>query len=115
MPLIENRGPDETSNYSLQFKNAFSETFTLYFVGSVLHLRGKLTKQPKVKEHIGCSDVFLWNGEVFGGNVKVHFNIFIKFSRYHFELSGNDLQLGSFANDLLGIIHLVGPQNFSKN
>ena len=76
LPLIENRGPDETSNYSIQVKNAFNETFTLYFVGSVLHLRGKLTKQPKVKEHVGCSDVFLWNGEVFGGNVKVYFNIF---------------------------------------
>ena len=110
MPLIGNRGPDEVSNYSIQVKNAFNETFTLYFVGSVLHLRGKLTKQPKVKEHVGCSDVFLWNGEVFGGNVKVHFNIFLsKFLDNHFELSGNDLQF------LLGIIHLVHPQNISKN
>ena len=90
MPLIENRGPDETSHYSIQVKNTFNETFALYFVGSVLHLRGKLTKQPKVKENIGRSDVFLWNGEVFGGNVKVHFNI-LRFFDSNFELSGNDL------------------------
>lgn len=55
---IKNRGPDSYEEY--EFNNGFCKT-----VSSVLHMRGEeIHKQPLVSAN---GDVFLWNGEVFGG------------------------------------------------
>lgn len=55
---IGNRGPDSYEEY--EFNSGFCTT-----VSSVLHMRGEeICKQPLVSPN---GDVFLWNGEVFGG------------------------------------------------
>ena len=55
---IRNRGPDSYEEY--EFNYGFCKT-----VSSVLHMRGEeIHKQPLVSPN---GDVFLWNGEVFGG------------------------------------------------
>lgn len=60
---IRNRGPDSYEEY--EFMDGSCKT-----ISSVLHMRGEeIHKQPLVSN---SGDVFLWNGEVFGG---VHVNI----------------------------------------
>ena len=60
---IRNRGPDSYEEY--EFMDGSCKT-----ISSVLHMRGEeIHKQPLVSNN---GDVFLWNGEVFGG---VHVNI----------------------------------------
>nr|XP_023416877.1 asparagine synthetase domain-containing protein 1 [Cavia porcellus] len=56
---LKRRGPDSGKQL---FKSAVS--YQCLFSGHVLHLRGALTTQPVEDER---GDVFLWNGEIFGG------------------------------------------------
>lgn len=68
LPLVERRGPDDSSAYSATVTNEHGTTITLSFFGAVLHLRGDLTRQPQVSNG---GDVLLWNGEIFGGGIQV--------------------------------------------
>ena len=55
---IRNRGPDSFGEVELADGHAT-------FMGAVLHMRGaEVQRQPLVNDR---GDVFLWNGEVFGG------------------------------------------------
>jgi len=55
---IRNRGPDSFGEMELMENRAT-------FMGAVLHMRGtEVQKQPRMNDR---GDVFLWNGEVFGG------------------------------------------------
>lgn len=55
---IRNRGPDSFGEVDLMENHAT-------FMGAVLHMRGAgVQKQPLMNDR---GDVFLWNGEVFGG------------------------------------------------
>ena len=55
---IQNRGPDNFRQYELKDLN-------IIFLSSVLSLRGEeIVSQPLISPE---GDVFLWNGEVFGG------------------------------------------------
>ncbi|XP_069471734.1 asparagine synthetase domain-containing protein 1-like isoform X1 [Ambystoma mexicanum] len=58
---LKRRGPN--SSFQLT-KTASSHGYQCLFSGHVLHLRGQLTLQPLQDEY---NNVFLWNGEVFGG------------------------------------------------
>lgn len=60
---IQNRGPDAFGEYKPDDLNA-------NFMGSVLSMRGMCTtSQPLISP---SGDVFIWNGEVFGGlDVKI--------------------------------------------
>jgi len=66
--LLNRRGPDKTHSHTTQTTCIDDTKLELSFYGSVLHLRGDLTQQPLVNS---SGDVFLWNGEVFGGSVQV--------------------------------------------
>ncbi|CAH1243582.1 ASNSD1 [Branchiostoma lanceolatum] len=62
------RGPD--CHHILQDVCLTSDPDTQHygtFLGSVLHMRGEITKQPSQDE---CGNILLWNGEIFDG-VKV--------------------------------------------
>ncbi|XP_073503941.1 asparagine synthetase domain-containing protein 1 [Phyllobates terribilis] len=58
---LRRRGPD-SSSHLLQTDTCHK--YSCFFSGHVLHLRGQLTPQP-LQDRNG--NVFLWNGEVFGG------------------------------------------------
>ncbi|KAE8580122.1 hypothetical protein XENTR_v10024314 [Xenopus tropicalis] len=58
---LRNRGPSSSQQLN---RNNPSHGYNCYFSGHVLHLRGPLTPQP-LKDKNG--NVFLWNGELFGG------------------------------------------------
>ncbi|XP_032218763.1 asparagine synthetase domain-containing protein 1 isoform X1 [Nematostella vectensis] len=64
-PLLKRRGPDCFGSAS---RNVFSrnpqKAYHLTLAGSVLHLRGSLTRQPYETEG---GNVLVWNGEIFGG------------------------------------------------
>lgn len=55
---IRNRGPDSFREHTIEDSN-------VHFVASVLRMRGSdVTPQPLISP---SGDVFVWNGEVFGG------------------------------------------------
>lgn len=56
---LKRRGPDCSKQLSRS-----NTHYQCFFSGHVLHLRGAVTAQPVEDER---GDVFLWNGEVFGG------------------------------------------------
>ncbi|KAG8442008.1 hypothetical protein GDO86_010976 [Hymenochirus boettgeri] len=58
---LKHRGPNSSQHL---FKCNLPDGYCCYFSGHVLHLRGSLTPQP-LQDKKG--NVFLWNGEVFGG------------------------------------------------
>ncbi|XP_066433201.1 asparagine synthetase domain-containing protein 1 [Eleutherodactylus coqui] len=58
---LRRRGPDSSRQL---LERACSHNYSCLFSGHVLHLRGQLTPQPLQDRH---GNVFLWNGEVFGG------------------------------------------------
>ncbi|KAM8933803.1 asparagine synthetase domain-containing protein 1 [Pelodytes ibericus] len=58
---IRRRGPNSSQQL---VEGSPSHGYQCVFSGHVLHLRGELTPQP-LKDHHG--NIFLWNGEVFGG------------------------------------------------
>lgn len=58
---LKRRGPSCSHHLT---KNVPSHGYQCLFSGHVLHLRGQLTKQPLQDDN---GNVFLWNGEVFGG------------------------------------------------
>ncbi|KAG8548182.1 hypothetical protein GDO81_026252 [Engystomops pustulosus] len=58
---LQRRGPD-SSHQLLETDCTYK--YSCFFSGHVLHLRGQLTPQP-LKDRNG--NIFLWNGEVFGG------------------------------------------------
>ncbi|XP_065070032.1 asparagine synthetase domain-containing protein 1-like isoform X2 [Rhopilema esculentum] len=67
---LSNRGPDAVGNFKEilnKFQNG-SYKLEMEFAGYVLHLRGCLTVQP-LKDRAG--NILLWNGEIFGGDIKV--------------------------------------------
>ncbi|KAM9305577.1 asparagine synthetase domain-containing protein 1 [Gastrophryne carolinensis] len=55
------RGPDSSQ---ILVKRDSNHNYSCLFSGHVLHLRGSLTPQPLQDKN---GNVFLWNGEVFGG------------------------------------------------
>ncbi|XP_063792789.1 asparagine synthetase domain-containing protein 1 [Pseudophryne corroboree] len=58
---LRRRGPDSSQQI---IGSDRSHDYSCLFSGHVLHLRGKLTPQP-LQDKSG--NIFLWNGEVFGG------------------------------------------------
>ncbi|XP_043941556.1 asparagine synthetase domain-containing protein 1 [Protopterus annectens] len=58
---LKRRGPDSSRQ---MFKNVPDFGYSCLFSGFVLHMRGLLTPQPVQDD---CGNIFLWNGEVFGG------------------------------------------------
>ncbi|KAM4697454.1 asparagine synthetase domain-containing protein 1 [Rhinophrynus dorsalis] len=58
---LRRRGPNSAHQI---IRNDQSYGYNCCFTGHVLHLRGKLTPQPLQDKY---GNVFLWNGEVFGG------------------------------------------------
>ncbi|XP_069589947.1 asparagine synthetase domain-containing protein 1 [Ranitomeya imitator] len=58
---LRRRGPDSSSRL---LATDTCHKYSCFFSGHVLHLRGELTPQPL---HDRDGNVFLWNGEVFGG------------------------------------------------
>ncbi|XP_053554525.1 asparagine synthetase domain-containing protein 1 [Bombina bombina] len=58
---LRRRGPNSSRQLN---KSDSSHGYTCFFSGHVLHLRGQLTPQPLQDDN---DNVFLWNGEVFGG------------------------------------------------
>ncbi|XP_044160185.1 asparagine synthetase domain-containing protein 1-like isoform X1 [Bufo gargarizans] len=58
---LRRRGPN--SSHEL-LETDFSHKYSCFFSGHVLHLRGQVTPQP-LQDRNG--NIFLWNGEVFGG------------------------------------------------
>lgn len=65
LPVLLHRGPDSHH----QCSTSVGETsLTLHLYGTVLHLRGALTPQPLVSS---SGHMFLWNGEIFGGDIDV--------------------------------------------
>jgi len=71
LPSIESRGPDACQHDEHHVTLNTGSDVTLAFAGSVLHLRGELTKQPLCKRSGDEVDLLLWNGEIFGGDVEV--------------------------------------------
>ncbi|KAM5152427.1 asparagine synthetase domain-containing protein 1 isoform 2-T2 [Mantella aurantiaca] len=58
---LRRRGPNSSEQL---IRSDSSHNYSCYFSGHVLHLRGDLTPQPLQDDD---GNVFLWNGEVFGG------------------------------------------------
>ena len=59
MDQIRRRGPDAVSSVDMEVGGC-----SVSLCGTVLHMRGQLTKQPVVSEG---GNALLWNGEVYGG------------------------------------------------
>lgn len=58
-------GPDYSGSHTIVVEVDSGISLELRFHATVLHMRGdQLTRQPFVSKD---GDVFLWNGEVFGG------------------------------------------------
>lgn len=55
---IQNRGPDSICHF-------YNDDLNTSFISSVLSLRGmEVVSQPLISS---TNDIFLWNGEIFGG------------------------------------------------
>ncbi|XP_054827604.1 asparagine synthetase domain-containing protein 1 [Eublepharis macularius] len=98
---LRRRGP----NCSHQLvKSGLHPPYQCLFSGHVLHLRGRMTLQPL--EDPASGNVFLWNGEIFGG--------------IHVEAEENDAQVlfrhlcsCSSESDILSVLSSVqGPWSF---
>ncbi|KAF7244998.1 Asparagine synthetase domain-containing protein 1 [Varanus komodoensis] len=59
---LRRRGPNSSQQL---LKSVLRPPYKCFFSGHVLHLRGLITPQPMEDPISG--DVFLWNGEIFGG------------------------------------------------
>nr|XP_056717506.1 asparagine synthetase domain-containing protein 1 [Euleptes europaea] len=98
---LRRRGPDSSQQL---VKSVLRPPYHCLFSGHVLHLRGLLTPQPL--EDPATGNVFLWNGEIFGG--------------IHVEMEENDTQalfrhLCSCSSelDVLSVLSSVrGPWSF---
>ncbi|CAI9533863.1 unnamed protein product [Staurois parvus] len=58
---LKRRGPNSSQQL---IRSDPTHHYSCFFSGHVLHLRGELTPQPLQDEN---GNIFLWNGEVFGG------------------------------------------------
>uniref|UniRef100_A0A8C5MR47 Asparagine synthetase domain-containing protein 1 n=1 Tax=Leptobrachium leishanense TaxID=445787 RepID=A0A8C5MR47_9ANUR len=96
---LRRRGP----NGSHQFVTCDSNNYSCVFSGHVLHLRGQLTPQPLRNKD---GDVFLWNGEVFGG-------IEVSDTENDTQVMFHHLSLCKDEDDLLAVFSRVqGPWAF---
>ncbi|TSW62334.1 Asparagine synthetase domain-containing protein 1 [Bagarius yarrelli] len=59
--LLRHRGPDHSQDVTT---NSLDPEYSCFFSAHVLHMRGSLTPQPLQDDR---GNLFLWNGEVFGG------------------------------------------------
>ncbi|KAM4626114.1 asparagine synthetase domain-containing protein 1 [Discoglossus pictus] len=97
---LRRRGPNRSQQL---IRSDPSHGYTCFFSGHVLHLRGQLTPQP-LQDNKG--NVFLWNGEVFGG-IDVSATDNDTKVMFHHLNSCND------ESDLLSLLSLVqGPWAF---
>ncbi|XP_053327828.1 asparagine synthetase domain-containing protein 1 [Spea bombifrons] len=97
---LQRRGPDSSQHL---ITCDFNHRYSCFFSGHVLHLRGKLTPQPLKDKH---GNVFLWNGEVFGG-------IEISSTENDTQVMLNRLSDCNGEHDILALLSLVqGPWAF---
>ncbi|KAM4026268.1 asparagine synthetase domain-containing protein 1 isoform 1-T2 [Anomaloglossus baeobatrachus] len=97
---LQRRGPNSSSQL---LETDCCHKYRCFFSGHVLHLRGQLTPQP-LQDRNG--NVFLWNGEVFGG-------IDVPDSANDSQLIFQHIASCDSDNDILGLISkLRGPWAF---
>jgi len=118
LPLLHHRGPDGHHTYTTVVTTGRSDVATLKFHGTILHLRGELAKQPLISDE---GHVFMWNGEIFGGDVHVPEDnndttvLFEKLCEIPFEEEGHHLHLLSLFETIQGPWAFVFYEAVNKN
>ncbi|XP_056610688.1 asparagine synthetase domain-containing protein 1 [Triplophysa dalaica] len=97
---LKNRGPNSCQDVTETLSNP---NYSLFFSAHVLHMRGCLTPQPLQDEN---GNMFLWNGEVFGG-------LTVGPEENDTQVLFQHLRMAQSASDVVSVLsHLKGPWAF---
>lgn len=97
---LKNRGPNSCQDVTETLSNP---NYSLFFSAHVLHMRGCLTPQPLQDEN---GNMFLWNGEVFGG-------LTVGPDENDTQVLFQHLRMAQSASDVVSVLsHLKGPWAF---